>query len=78
VQIEHLTAELKLTQPSEIAAYTSFFDRLAEAARYGPEARALITRALADLMATSQPAFGLVIPACRFWVMSAQVHDLAQ
>jgi hypothetical protein len=30
-----------------------FFDRLAEVARYGPEARALITRALADLMATS-------------------------
>lgn len=53
VQIEHLTAELKLTQPSEIAAYTRFFDRLAEVARYGPEARALITRALADLMATS-------------------------
>lgn len=53
VQIEHLTAELKLTQPSEITAYTRFFDRLAEVARYGPGARALITRALADLMATS-------------------------
>jgi transcriptional regulator with XRE-family HTH domain len=52
-QVEHLTAELKLTQPSEVTAYVRFFDRLAEAARYGAEARILITRALADLMATS-------------------------
>lgn len=53
VHVEHLTAELKLSQPSEIAIYLTFFDRLAEAARYGAEARLLITRALADLMATS-------------------------
>lgn len=53
VHVEHLTAELKLSQPSEIATYLTFFDRLAEAARYGAEARVLITRALADLMATS-------------------------
>jgi transcriptional regulator with XRE-family HTH domain len=53
VYVEHLTAELKLTQPSEIATYIRFFDRLAEAARYGAEARAIITRALADLMAGS-------------------------
>jgi transcriptional regulator with XRE-family HTH domain len=53
VQIEHLTAELKLSQPSEIATYVTFFDRLAEVAQYGPEARVLITRTLADLLATS-------------------------
>ncbi len=53
VQVEHLTAELKLTQPSEIATYIRFFGQLAEVARYGAEARAVITRALADLMASS-------------------------
>jgi hypothetical protein len=52
VQVEHLTAELKLTQPSEIATYIRFFSRLAETARYGTGARAIITRALADLMAS--------------------------
>lgn len=53
VQVEHLTAELKLTQPSEIATYITFFGQLAEAARYGAEARSIITRALADLLASS-------------------------
>lgn len=53
VHVEHLTAELKLSQPSEITTYLTFFDQLAEVARYGAEARLLITRALADLMATS-------------------------
>jgi hypothetical protein len=53
VQVEHLTAMLKLTQPSEIATYATFFDRLAEAACYGADARAVITRALADLQAIS-------------------------
>jgi transcriptional regulator with XRE-family HTH domain len=51
VRVEHLTAELKLTQPSEIATYINFFHRLAEAARYGAQARSVITRALADLSA---------------------------
>ena len=53
VQVEHLTAELKLTQPSEITAYATFFDRLAGAACYGADARAVITQALADLQAAS-------------------------
>ena len=53
VQVEHLTAKLKLTQPSEIATYIKFFGRLAEVARYGAEARSIITRALADLLASS-------------------------
>lgn len=53
VHIEHLTAELKLTQPSEITTYLTFFDRLAKSARYGSEARVVIMRALADLMTTA-------------------------
>jgi hypothetical protein len=44
VQIEHLTAELKLSQPSEIATYVTFFDRLAGVARYGPEAGCVFLR----------------------------------
>lgn len=51
VQVEHLTAELKLTQPLEIATYLTFFNRLAGVASYGADARAVITRALADLVA---------------------------
>jgi len=53
VYVEHLTAELKLTQPSEIATYLTFFNQLAESARYGADARVVITRALADLMAST-------------------------
>lgn len=51
VHVENFTAALKLTQPSEIAAYAKLFGQLAEVARYGAEARALITRALSDLAA---------------------------
>jgi transcriptional regulator with XRE-family HTH domain len=53
VQVEHLTAELKLTQPSEIATYIKFFAQLAEAACYATEARSVITRALTDLLTNS-------------------------
>lgn len=53
VHVEHLTAELKLTQPSEIATYIKFFGQLAEVARYATEARSIITRALADLLTNS-------------------------
>jgi transcriptional regulator with XRE-family HTH domain len=49
VHVENFTAALKLTQPSEIAAYDKLFGQLAGAASYGSEARALITRALADV-----------------------------
>jgi Domain of unknown function (DUF5753) len=52
VYVEHLTAELKLTQPTEIATYMALFTKLAEVARYDADARAVITRALADLVAT--------------------------
>ena len=54
VRVENLTAVLKLTQPSEIAAYTKLFGQFAEMARYGAEARAIITRALADLAANTE------------------------
>jgi transcriptional regulator with XRE-family HTH domain len=53
VRVENLTAVLKLTQPSEIAAYTKLFDQFAEMARYGAEARAIITRTLAGLTAAT-------------------------
>jgi hypothetical protein len=52
VYVEHLTAELKLTQPTEIATYLALFNKLADTARYDTAARAVITRVLADLMAT--------------------------
>jgi transcriptional regulator with XRE-family HTH domain len=53
VHVEHLTAQLKFTQPSEIATYIRFFGQLSEAARYGAEARAIIIQALTDLTASS-------------------------
>ena len=52
VHVEHLTAELKITQPREVATYLTLFARLAEVARYDSDARALITRVLTDLVAT--------------------------
>jgi transcriptional regulator with XRE-family HTH domain len=52
VYVEHFTAELQLTQPAEVTAYTSVFDQLAEVACYGAGARALITGALADIAAS--------------------------
>jgi transcriptional regulator with XRE-family HTH domain len=54
VHLENFTAALKLTQPAEVAAYVKIFDQLAAVARYGAEARALITGALADLAATME------------------------
>lgn len=49
VVVEDFTASQNLTQASEIASYARIFDELAEVARYESEARAIITRALADL-----------------------------
>ncbi len=51
VMAEVLTAELNITQPGEVANYGQIFARLAEAARYQSDARAIIMRALADLSA---------------------------
>jgi transcriptional regulator with XRE-family HTH domain len=52
VYVENFTAALQLTQPSEVAAYAKLFGQLAETARYGTDARVVITRALADLTTT--------------------------
>jgi transcriptional regulator with XRE-family HTH domain len=49
VLVETISAEIKLTQPGEIAAYLRAFDRLAASAVYGREARTLITDALGQL-----------------------------
>lgn len=49
VFVENFTAELKITQPSEIQAYMHIFGRLATVAEYGRTARALITKALEEL-----------------------------
>jgi transcriptional regulator with XRE-family HTH domain len=49
VFVEHLTGELKLTQPEELRTYLAVFARLGSVARYGAQARALIVAALEDL-----------------------------
>jgi hypothetical protein len=49
VNVELTSGYLTITQPREVALYAAAFTELAETARYGPEARALITKALADL-----------------------------
>lgn len=49
VLVETVSAELKLTQPQEIALYAKAFDRLATSAVYGRKAAALITEVLAGL-----------------------------
>jgi transcriptional regulator with XRE-family HTH domain len=49
VVIETLTGEQQLSEPDEIALYDRFFELLRNAARKGPEAVAIIQRALSDL-----------------------------
>jgi hypothetical protein len=48
VIMETLAAELRLTTPDEVAMYGRVFQQLAGIARYGAEARAVITRVLID------------------------------
>lgn len=55
VYVEHFTGELKLTQPSEVAAYAAIFGKLAAIAAYGVDARAVISTVLADLARASSP-----------------------
>jgi transcriptional regulator with XRE-family HTH domain len=52
VAVENFTASLNITQPTEVAEYLKIFDQLAEIAHYGSRARAIVTRALDDLMAS--------------------------
>jgi transcriptional regulator with XRE-family HTH domain len=49
VHVETLTAVVTVTVPGEVVVYLRAFDRLAELAVYGAEARALITAALSAL-----------------------------
>ncbi|MFH9075142.1 helix-turn-helix domain-containing protein [Streptomyces alboflavus] len=49
VSVEFLSAEVKITQPSEITLYLKAFEELRGMAVYGAEARALILRAIEAL-----------------------------
>jgi transcriptional regulator with XRE-family HTH domain len=55
VYVEHLTGELKLTEPAEVRTYLAAFGQLAGIAVYGAQARGLIVRALGDLAELSEP-----------------------
>jgi hypothetical protein len=46
VTVELVSAEVSVTQPSEISQYLKTFDKLRSMAVYGAEARALIVRAI--------------------------------
>ncbi|MEV7284042.1 helix-turn-helix transcriptional regulator [Streptomyces sp. NPDC093252] len=46
VSVELVSAEVNITQPSEIALYLKVFERLRSMAVYGAEARSLIVRAI--------------------------------
>ncbi|MEU6709087.1 helix-turn-helix domain-containing protein [Streptomyces wuyuanensis] len=46
VSVELVSAQVKITQPAEIATYLKAFEQLRSMAAYGAEARGLITRAL--------------------------------
>jgi transcriptional regulator with XRE-family HTH domain len=50
VRVESYSAELNLRQPHEIEFYTGIFERHAAVASYGASARAVINRAIRDLM----------------------------
>ncbi|MEV5501646.1 helix-turn-helix transcriptional regulator [Nonomuraea fuscirosea] len=49
VQVELLTAEINVSQPSEIAQYVRGFSHMSELAVYGTAARQLIAAAIADV-----------------------------
>lgn len=48
--LETPTASVEVTQPQEIELYTRMFEHLQAAASYGPAARAMITKALGELI----------------------------
>lgn len=49
VSVELLSARVRVTQPDEIALYLKAFEQLRGMAVYGPEARALILKAIEAL-----------------------------
>lgn len=55
VYVEHLTGELKLTEPADVRVYLSAFGQLAGVAAYGAEARALIVATLNELADAGPP-----------------------
>lgn len=55
VNVELVSGYLTITQPAEIAMYGRTFARLAEAASYGPVARAIITAAI-EVLDHERPA----------------------
>lgn len=58
VSIELVSAEVTVTQPSEISQYLETFERLRSMAVYGAEARALILRAIEALPDSGSPSRG--------------------
>jgi hypothetical protein len=49
VALETTTAAIEVTQPEEIGAYVRMFGHVQQSAVYGPEARALIVKALDEM-----------------------------
>ncbi len=49
MSVEFLSAEVNITQPSEIAVYLKAFEQLRGMAVYGADARALILKAIEAL-----------------------------
>ena len=49
VGVETPTAKLEIVQPREISLYAEMFEHLRQSAVYGPQARAIIARAIDDL-----------------------------
>lgn len=54
VNVETLTAQLTITEPSEISIYLNIFSDLAGLAVYGSQARAVIARVLAEMSTNEQ------------------------
>ncbi|GGT29383.1 hypothetical protein GCM10010207_31560 [Streptomyces atratus] len=46
VSVELVSAQVRITQPSEIALYVKAFEQMRQTAVYGAEARALIVKAI--------------------------------
>lgn len=56
VQVETISAELTITQPSEVAVYEKAFHTLKDQAVHGTDARAVISAAMAYLRSDHDPA----------------------
>lgn len=54
VAVENIAAEIIITDPDEVAVYSTLTDRLWSAAVEGDDARALLARVADDLAAAAQ------------------------